>query len=307
MDAPISRRTAVPASTSAVAAATYEGPTSSPRHAPNSALKVDPARVTVPPLDAPQLQDLRAALGAAMAAVDAELTWGGPGGPVAAAPLADVMAVYLLRHAPSHQPRARGARNELPRTKLRAVLGYVEEHLDASPTLEQMAAVARLSPTYFASQFKRTTGLPPHRYIIGRRIERAKQALQSGLDLSLAQVALQAGFTDQSQFSHHFKRFIGVTPGEFRRRTIERPGPCGVLGRYEPRAPRLLGTPADTRQVVLMLEQLPGRQNVGPLIFTIYLHQPTGSSQAATVRMVIGEISRFPDLRMLPAAPLVYS
>jgi AraC family transcriptional regulator len=177
---------------------------------------------TAVPASTSDLRHLQAALRAAMAAVDAEFSTGDLGAPLTTESLANLMAVHLLRHVPSLKQPTRGARNELPRTKLRAVLEYVEKHLDASPTLEQMAAIARLSPTYFASQFKRTTGLPPYRYVIGRRIARAKQALQTGGELSLAQVALQAGFSDQSQFSRHFKRFIGVTPGEFRRQGIER-------------------------------------------------------------------------------------
>jgi AraC family transcriptional regulator len=72
---------------------------------------------------------------------------------------------------------------------LRAVVAYVEEHLDACPSLEQMAAVARLSVYHFARQFKAATGLPPHQYVILRRVERAKQLLQAGTDLSLAEVA----------------------------------------------------------------------------------------------------------------------
>jgi AraC family transcriptional regulator len=81
-----------------------------------------------------------------------------------------------------------------------------------------MAAVARLSPNYFASQFQRATGLPPHQYVISRRVESAKQLLQGGADLSLAEVAAHVGFSDQSQFSHHFKRLLGVTPGQVRTR-----------------------------------------------------------------------------------------
>ena len=79
-----------------------------------------------------------------------------------------------------------------------------------------MAAVARLSPYHFARQFKAATGLPPHQYVIARRVERARQLLQRRGDLSLAEVAARAGFSDQSQFSHHFKRLVGVTPGQFR-------------------------------------------------------------------------------------------
>jgi AraC family transcriptional regulator len=104
----------------------------------------------------------------------------------------------------------------MPRGRLRAVLEYIEEHLDAGPSLEQLAAVARLSPYHFARQFKAATGLPPHQYVILRRVERAKQLLQAGTGLSLADVAARAGFSDQSQFSHHFKRLVGVAPGQFR-------------------------------------------------------------------------------------------
>ena len=79
-----------------------------------------------------------------------------------------------------------------------------------------MAAVAQLSPYHFARQFKAATGLPPHQYIIAHRVERAKELLQAGTDVSLAAVALHAGFSDQSQFTRHFKRLVGVTPGQFR-------------------------------------------------------------------------------------------
>jgi AraC family transcriptional regulator len=78
-----------------------------------------------------------------------------------------------------------------------------------------MAAAAHLSVYHFARQFKAATGLPPHQYVIRRRVERARQLLQAGTDLSLAEVAACTGFSDQSQFCHHFKRLVGVTPGQF--------------------------------------------------------------------------------------------
>ena len=175
------------------------------------ALDLDPARLTVPPLDCLNLPHLRAAMGA----VDAELTAGGAAGPLAAESLANVLAVHLIRHVSAPCRAARGRDGTLPRTRLRAVVEYIEGHLDPGLTLGQMAAVARLSIYHFARQFKAATGLPPHQYVIARRVERAQQLLRED-DLSLAEVAAHVGFSDQSQFTHHFKRLVGVTQGQFR-------------------------------------------------------------------------------------------
>jgi AraC family transcriptional regulator len=173
---------------------------------------LDPARLAVPPLDGLDLPLLRAAMGS----VDAELTAGGAGGRLAAESLANVLAVRLIRHITSPRRPEHSRDGTLPRGRLRAIVEYVEASLDASPTLEQMAAVAGLSPYHFARQFKTATGLPPHQYVILRRVERAKQHLQTGDGFSLAEVAARVGFSDQSQFCHHFKRLVGVTPGQFR-------------------------------------------------------------------------------------------
>jgi AraC family transcriptional regulator len=176
------------------------------------AFGLDPARLTVPPLDALDLPHLRAA----MSAVAAELTAGGAGGRLAAESLANLLAVHLIRHVLAPRRPARGRDGTLPRGRLRAVIEYIEGHLDAGPSLEQMATVVRLNPHHFAKQFKAATGLPPHQYVIARRVERAKQLLQRDGDLSLAEVAARAGFSNQSHFCHHFKRLVGVTPGRFR-------------------------------------------------------------------------------------------
>jgi AraC family transcriptional regulator len=176
------------------------------------AFDLDPARLTVPPLDGLDLPDLRAAMGA----VGVELTAGAAGGWLAAESLANVLVVHLIRHllAPRRPERRRDG--VLPRGRLRAIVEFVEEHLDAGLTLEQLAAVARLSPYHFARQFKAATGLPPHQYLIMRRVERARQLLQTAADLSLAEVAVHAGFSDQSVFCLHFKRVVGVTPRQYR-------------------------------------------------------------------------------------------
>jgi AraC family transcriptional regulator len=102
------------------------------------------------------------------------------------------------------------------RRKLRTVVEYIMENLDGSPRLGQMAAVARLSPSHFARRFKAATGLAPHQYVIARRVERAQHLLKSDNEVGLAEVAVRAGFVDQSHFSFHFKRIVGVTPRQFR-------------------------------------------------------------------------------------------
>src|SRR5262245_43042736 len=177
------------------------------------AFELDPARLTIPPLDGLHLPQLRAAM---LAVNDESMAYAAGGGRLAAESLANLLAVHLVRNASGPRPPASRSDGALPQRKLRAVVEYVEEHLDVSPTLGQMAAIAHLSAYHFTRQFKAATGLPPHQYVILRRVERAKLLLQRG-DLSLAEIAVGAGFTDQSKFSHTFKRVVGVSPRQFRR------------------------------------------------------------------------------------------
>jgi AraC family transcriptional regulator len=172
----------------------------------------DPSRTVVPPvlgLNAPELRST-------MLAVDAELKAGGVGGPLMAESLANILAVHLIRHFLGPRQLADRPDGVLPHRKLRTVIEYIMENLEGSPTLEQMSAVVHLSPYHFARQFKASTGLPPHQYVITRRVERAQHLLRADGELGLAEVALRVGFSDQSQFSLHFKRIVGVTPRQFR-------------------------------------------------------------------------------------------
>jgi AraC family transcriptional regulator len=176
------------------------------------ALDLDPGRVALPAVGAlshPHIQ-------AAILAVGAELADGAAGGRLLAESLANVLAVHLIRHFVPADRVAQRARGGLSERKLRAAIEYIEEHLDSELTLDAIAAVAHLSPYHFARMFKASTGLPPHQYVITRRVERAKRLLRDGGDLSLAQVAARSGFWDQGHFTRHFKRLVGVTPKRFR-------------------------------------------------------------------------------------------
>jgi len=172
----------------------------------------DPTRTAVPPLDGLNVPELRSA----MLAVDAELRAGGRGGPQLAESLATILCVHLIRHITGPHQRTPSPDGVLPRCKLHSVIKYITENLDGSPTLEQMAAVAHLSTYHFARQFRAATGLAPYQYVIVRRVERAQELLREEDDLGLGEVAFRAGFSDQSHFSSHFKRIVGVTPRQFR-------------------------------------------------------------------------------------------
>ena len=177
-----------------------------------TSLELDVSHTPIPPLDALILPELRAT----MLAVDAELTTGGLGGPLMIESLANILAVRLLRYIFGRRRLVTRTDGVLTRRKLTTIVDYIMANLHRSPTLEQMAALVSISPYHFARQFKAATGLPPHQFLITRRVERAQQILRGRGSLNLAEVAIGVGFSDQSQLCFHFKRIVGVTPGRFR-------------------------------------------------------------------------------------------
>jgi AraC family transcriptional regulator len=99
--------------------------------------------------------------------------------------------------------------------RLQRVRDYVEAHLDDDLSLTILADIACLSPYHFSRSFKQATAVGPQRYVIQRRVERAKRLLrQTGQPLAL--IAQEAGFADQSHLTQMFRRETGVTPGRFR-------------------------------------------------------------------------------------------
>lgn len=80
-------------------------------------------------------------------------------------------------------------------------------------TLDELAKIAFLSPFHLLRVFRREIGITPHAYQTQLRIERAKQLLRD--DFSITQTALATGFFDQAHFSKQFKRYVGISPGNF--------------------------------------------------------------------------------------------
>jgi AraC-like DNA-binding protein len=89
-------------------------------------------------------------------------------------------------------------------------------HLDGEISLHELAREVGLSRSHFARAFKETIGLPPHRWLVSERIERAQEMLINST-LSLMEVAELTGFADQSHFTRVFTGTVGISPGEWRR------------------------------------------------------------------------------------------
>jgi AraC-like DNA-binding protein len=86
---------------------------------------------------------------------------------------------------------------------------------ESTPTLESIAAELGTHPSYVVRAFSREYGMPPHRYVTGRRVDLARRFLLDGLPA--ADVAAAVGFYDQAHLTRHFRRVLGVTPGVFAR------------------------------------------------------------------------------------------
>lgn len=124
-----------------------------------------------------------------------------------------VARTVLLRLAALDVPRTGGC--ALPKWRLKRVQEHVEANLSGPISLADLADVAGLSRSYFAAQFRASTGCRPHDYVVEQRIDRAK-AMLTGHETPIVEVALEVGFQTQAHFSTVFKRLTGTTPGRWR-------------------------------------------------------------------------------------------
>ncbi len=99
--------------------------------------------------------------------------------------------------------------------QLRALL---DEHLFESMTMASAAAAIGVSPAQLARSFSEAFGIAPHAYVLGRRLEAARDRVLGGQPL--ADVAAEVGFYDQAHLTRHFKRYLGTSPSRFRAGTV---------------------------------------------------------------------------------------
>ena len=98
---------------------------------------------------------------------------------------------------------------------MQRALAFIDSHLGDDLTLPHMAEAVGVSPHHFAHVFRTTVGVAPHQYVIRRRVERAKELLDT-TDLPIVEIALSVGCANQSHFSAMFHRVTGLTPHAYR-------------------------------------------------------------------------------------------
>jgi AraC family transcriptional regulator len=127
-----------------------------------------------------------------------------------------VLAHELVRiNAGRHSAQA-SINGRLATWQGRKALAYIEEHLAEPISLEVLAGLVGLSAGYFCAAFRRSFGMPPHRYQRSQRIERAKRLLAKRA-ASVTDVGLSVGYSDSSAFCTAFRRITGLTPSAYRR------------------------------------------------------------------------------------------
>lgn len=156
----------------------------------------------------PQIQSVAMAL---LGELEAER----PGNGVYAEALGSQLAIHLWRHYRCGRNEAE-APIRMTRHKLRQVTAHIEDNLAEDLSVEALARVARMSGFHFAHVFRKETGVPPHRYVTRRRLERAKLLLRETA-LSLTQIAQEVGYGNLSNFSVSFRKLTGVTASAYRR------------------------------------------------------------------------------------------
>jgi AraC-like DNA-binding protein len=102
-----------------------------------------------------------------------------------------------------------------PRYMIRRIEELVGTHLEDRVGVTEISSRLGYSPSHFFRMFRRSFGTTPHAYVMRRRVAMAQQLL-TRTDLGLVDIALKAGFCDQSHLSRSFRRFAGLPPRAYR-------------------------------------------------------------------------------------------
>ena len=146
--------------------------------------------------------------------------------------LVRLITMHLLRYHSTRTPSnaivdticdtLRDNRADTPHARMSHVRDLIESALGEDLALERLAAEAGVAPHALSAAFTKVVGMPPYRYVIQRRVERAKSLLRH-TDLPISRIAYDTGFASQSHLASTFKRNVGQTPGAYRRSAASRP------------------------------------------------------------------------------------
>jgi AraC family transcriptional regulator len=123
----------------------------------------------------------------------------------------------------SNHRRAEPIRGGLAPWQIRRVKTHIEANLDSTIRVKDLAELVKLSSFHFCRAFRDSFGDSPHGYVMRRRVERA-QGLMLTTNASLGQIAADCGLADQAHFNRLFRRFVGESPGMWRRARATEPG-----------------------------------------------------------------------------------
>ncbi|WP_407167948.1 helix-turn-helix transcriptional regulator [Bradyrhizobium sp. ORS 111] len=145
-----------------------------------------------------------------------EIAAGGPGGRLCYDALALQASVHILRKYAAIEFKTPCAQGRFRPAHARMIEDYIEQNIFRNITLEELANVCHCSPVQFARKFRVHYGMRPHTYVLRRKVEHACRHLRRDR-VALKEIALLAGFADQSHLNRVFRQHMNVTPAEYRR------------------------------------------------------------------------------------------
>ncbi len=160
-----------------------------------------------------QVNDVR--LTGLLHTLEAERARGYPAGRLFLDGIESAIAALLVTSYGACLPKPRLVKGGLAPQRLRRVLEFMHANIDKQITLDSLATCAGLSTSHFSHQFRASTNMTPHRYMLGIRMDRCKELLRNQ-NMSMLEIALETGFQNQQHFSTVFRRLVGASPSAYR-------------------------------------------------------------------------------------------
>ena len=147
--------------------------------------------------------------------LDSEMNAGNPSGALYAESISAAALAQLIRTHACAPPRLGVPKGSLPPDRLRRIVEYIDANLHRRISLAELAGIVEMNVFHMLRMFKVTLGVPPHRYILQRRVQRAKALLRNPA-LTISEIALGCGYAEQSSFTRAFQKVTGAAPAYYR-------------------------------------------------------------------------------------------